>query len=171
MSHDRIEWAAAGTLMLSWAVGLLVPWWNDWELDYPAAGPRLPIVSILHSSESCPDVISIVPSLFRTALLAAGLAGVSLFVLLALGMRRRVPFYVSVSTLAYAFALSVDVLRAYANDWFVYLLSFLGVVPLHEDTYFGKGTYWETPWNWMSLPFLLLAVGSILRIYRREHTP
>ena len=161
MSTDRHAWRAIGTLGLSWVVALLVPVLCDWQREF-VPFPRLPVVSILHSEVNSPDLVSIVSFLFRASALAIAAAVMAQGALSILALRERVSLRVTATVWLYSVALGLDVLRAHAYDWFVYLLSFAGLVTLQEHTYFGRGTAWELRHVWMSLPFLVLAVAVLL---------
>lgn len=145
--------------LLAWVVPLvrLGPWRTMEQIPY------LPSVARPFRADS--DIVSIVPSLFRCLtliLVVLLLVELTKFVLASEQRLSRLPL---ASISLFQAVLAVDTLRAHAYDWFVYLLSFAGLLELRDDRLVGMGTLAAATVPWMSLPFLLVAI-AVLWVHR-----
>lgn len=153
-------------LAASWliaAIGIYAQY--DFLLPHPYL-PALPRVDVPYAHGS--DVVSVVPHLFRAlvvgsvAVLVAEIAKI-----LALGdsdWRRN-----AIAVLLYQVVLFLDVFRGYAQDWFVYFLSFLHLIRLEDRLGADKPPWLPIPSPWVSFAVLLMLSAYLMNVtWRRE---
>ena len=141
-------------LLFAWAVVLCAPIIGRWV--GPNEGPTLPLVSL--PWDPTRDVHSSLITLFRACVI--GLAAAVLVEPAKYRLRQfGKPLYALL--VVYQFMLIGDVLRAYAVDWWVWLLSAFHIVHL------GVGNWREPmlplPSPWPSLIVALAIVATILQ--------
>lgn len=145
-----------GPIILAWGGLAAAPLWNVmffWEHDYRY--PNLPLVALPPGATV--DVRSSVPGLFVT-LMIGGLSALCVEVskVRIRGRRRGLTFLVLV---AYQFALMAEALRAYAQDWWVWLLSWLGFVDLSAVDW--HKLFVPIPSPWLGLVWAAVASACI----------
>jgi hypothetical protein len=128
-----------GPLGLSWVFAVACPWlsvlvpWRD--LD---EGPMVPYVGSVPWTRQT-DVMSSVPGLFMILLVAAVAVAIAEVAKAFLPCRQTGAFLlISI----YQVILALDILRAYAPDWWVFLTFFLGVRSKSPPLLPGIGTPW-----------------------------
>jgi hypothetical protein len=146
--RERRNLLIFGPLVLSWIVavtgpelGAFIPW-RDIE------NPVVPFVGTIPWTRQT-DLMSSVPGLFMTLLCAAVTVAIA-EVAKAFLVCRQPSAFLAVSI--YQMILALDVLRAYAPDWWVFLTYFLGLRSKSPPLMLETGT------PWIALIALLIAL-------------
>lgn len=119
---------------LAWVLGVTVPRLAWERLDPESSRPYLPLVSVPFLPGGS-DVVSIVPWLYRTALLCLACAlcvEISKLALLRLDGRPRRGIAFAALVL-YQAVLSLDLFRLHAPDWYGFLLHYVGLIELRHE--------------------------------------
>lgn len=149
IAQERRNLLIFGPLVLSWVVAVTGPWisalipWRDME-----DGPVVPDVAIFPWTRQT-DVMSSVSGLFMVLLMAAVTVAIA-EVAKAFLSRGQPSTFIIISI--YQIILALDVLRAYAPDWWVFLTFFLGFRSKSPPLMPGIGT------PWMALVALLIVL-------------
>lgn len=126
-----------GPLVLSWIVAVTGPAlatfipWRDIET------PVVPFVGTIPWTRQT-DVMSSVPGLFMVLLCAAASVAIAEVAKAFLGRRPSVFLAISI----YQMTLALDIMRAYAPDWWVFLTYFLGFRSKSPLLFPQNGTPW-----------------------------
>jgi len=131
--------------VIGWLVDSLAPLWSQLAWWHDSVFPTLPLVAVANAAT---DVRSSVPGLFM-AFIVGGLSALCIEVskVQLRGEHRR---SLALVLIAYQLLLFIDAFRGHARDWWVWTLSWFGLVRL-------ESVDWHVPTLPVSSPWLALA--------------
>jgi len=146
-------------ISLSWVLGVIVHFGGPDFLLRERLAPALPSVTLPIGTPS--DVVSLVPYLFRALTVAFLACALVEFAKFDIGKRLRHGRLYFLA-LAYQAVLTLDLLRWYSYDWFLYALHFARLINLNNDgSAIRRWVILGAPW-----PSFLLMVVLLVSIIR-----
>lgn len=131
--------------------------------------PKLPSVAVPYDPKL--DVVSFVPDLFLALSVAVAcvlIVEIAKFTTSKLGTRSGTGYVV---LLLFQVVLALDLVRAYAYDWFIYLLSFARLIDLSRRSGIIQDRWVPIPSPWVSFIWLAVTMVALVAITRSSRAP